>query len=42
MRTILLLLASDIFMTIAWYGHLKQVSVPLWKAVLITLGIAFF
>ena len=42
MRTILLLLASNIFMTIAWYGHLKQVSVPLWKAVLITLGITFF
>lgn len=42
MRTILLLLASNIFMTIAWYGHLKQVSVPLWKAVLISWGIAFF
>jgi uncharacterized protein (DUF486 family) len=41
MRTILLLLASNIFMTIAWYGHLKQVSVPLWKAVLISWGIAF-
>lgn len=36
------MLASNIFMTIAWYGHLKQVSVPLWKAVLISWGIAFF
>ena len=29
-------------MTIAWYGHLKQGSMPLWKAVLISWGIAFF
>ena len=42
MRTILLLLASNIFMTIAWYGHLKQVSIPLWKAILFSWGIVFF
>lgn len=42
MRTILLLIASNIFMTIAWYGHLKQVNVPLWKAILVSWGIAFF
>jgi uncharacterized protein len=42
MRTILLLLASNIFMTFAWYGHLKNTSMPLWKAVAISWGIAFF
>lgn len=42
MRTILLLVASNIFMTIAWYGHLKQTNVPLWKAILVSWGIAFF
>src|SRR5262245_41910475 len=42
MRTIILLLASNIFMTIAWYGHLKQQGMPLWKAILISWGIAFF
>jgi len=42
MKTILLLLASNIFMTIAWYGHLKQTNTPLWKAVLLSWGIAFF
>ncbi|HEU4606935.1 MAG TPA: DMT family protein [Chitinophagaceae bacterium] len=42
MRTILLLIASNIFMTFAWYGHLKQKGLPLWKAILISWGIAFF
>lgn len=42
MRTILLLLASNIFMTFAWYGHLKDKGVPLWKAILVSWGIAFF
>src|SRR5687767_2631869 len=42
MRTILLLLASNIFMTFAWYGHLKEKGMPLWKAILISWGIAFF
>ena len=41
MRTILLLVCSNIFMTIAWYGHLKQQHVPLWKAILVSWGIAF-
>ena len=40
-RTILLLTASNIFMTIAWYGNLKNTSLPLWKAILISWGIAF-
>lgn len=41
-RTILLLTASNIFMTVAWYGNLKKVNIPIWKAVLISWGIAFF
>jgi uncharacterized protein (DUF486 family) len=41
-RTIILLTASNIFVTIAWYGHLKQKGIPLWKAVLVSWGIAFF
>ncbi len=41
MRTILLLVLSNIFMTIAWYGHLKQQHLPLWKAILVSWGIAF-
>lgn len=40
MRTILLLTASNIFMTFAWYGHLKFKELPLWKAILISWGIA--
>ena len=41
MVTILLLTASNIFMTFAWYGHLKFSDVPLWKVVVISWGIAF-
>lgn len=42
LKTILLLTASNIFMTFAWYGHLKFGNLPLWKVVLISWGIAFF
>ncbi|HLA53824.1 MAG TPA: DMT family protein [Flavitalea sp.] len=42
MRTILLLIASNMFMTIAWYGHLKNTEQVLWKAILISWAIAFF
>lgn len=42
LRTILLLTASNIFMTFAWYGNLKNTEMPLWKAILISWGIAFF
>ena len=42
MQTIILLTISNIFMTIAWYGHLKEKGLPLWKAILISWGIAFF
>jgi uncharacterized protein len=41
-RTILLLTVSNIFMTFAWYGHLKYRSEGLWKVVLASWGIAFF
>jgi len=41
-RTILLLVASNVFMTIAWYGHLKVKNYPLWTVILISWGIAFF
>ncbi len=37
-----LLLASNVFMTFAWYGHLKFGTAPLWAVVLISWGIAFF
>ena len=42
MRTILLLVASNVFMTFAWYYHLKNTGMPLWKAILISWAIAFF
>jgi uncharacterized protein (DUF486 family) len=42
MRTVLLLLASNVFMTVAWYGHLRFRGVSLWKVVLASWGIAFF
>jgi len=42
MYTILLLIGSNVFMTFAWYGHLKHRDVPLWKAILASWGIAFF
>ena len=40
--TILLLVVSNIFMTFAWYGHLKHTNSMLWKVILISWGIAFF
>lgn len=41
LRTILLLVFSNLFMTIAWYGHLRQQHVPLWKAIVVSWLIAF-
>jgi uncharacterized protein len=41
MWTLFLLLISNVFMTFAWYGHLNYKSVPLWKVILISWGIAF-
>lgn len=38
-----LLIISNVFMTIAWYGHLKNMTTkPLWIVILISWGIAFF
>lgn len=42
MITIILLILSNIFMTFAWYGHLKYKNVPLPKVILISWLIAFF
>ncbi|HMW07022.1 MAG TPA: DMT family protein [Leptospiraceae bacterium] len=42
MVTILLLTVSNIFMTFAWYGHLKFKHLDLWKVILASWGIAFF
>ena len=39
---IVLLTLSNIFMTFAWYGHLKFKSSPLWLVILVSWGIAFF
>lgn len=39
---VLLLVASNVFMTFAWYGHLNYTSKPLWMAVMVSWGIAFF
>ena len=42
-RTVGLLVLSNIFMTIAWYGHLKSLgNKPWWIAALISWGIALF
>ena len=40
MKTVSLLLVSNVFMTIAWYGHLKYKSAPLWGAILVSWLIA--
>jgi uncharacterized protein (DUF486 family) len=43
MITILLLCLSNLFMTFAWYGHLKFLhDKPIWVTILISWGIAFF
>lgn len=41
MKTVMLLLVSNIFMTFAWYGHLRFKDANLWKVILISWGIAF-
>jgi uncharacterized protein (DUF486 family) len=41
MPTIILLTISNIFMTFAWYGHLKYKTSPLWMAIAASWGIAF-
>ena len=37
---ILLLIGSNLFMTTAWYGHLKYPSAPMWIAVMASWAIA--
>lgn len=39
---VVLLVLSNVFMTFAWYGHLKFKTSPLWIAVMVSWGIAFF
>lgn len=41
MKTVALLTVSNVFMTVAWYGHLKYKDSSLWKVVLISWSIAF-
>ncbi len=42
MPTVALLVASNVFMTFAWYRHLKAPAAPLWLAILSSWGIALF
>lgn len=43
MRTVVLLVISNVFMTFAWYAHLKNLNNRHWMiAVLVSWGIAFF
>jgi uncharacterized protein (DUF486 family) len=42
MKTAILLTISNVFMTCAWYGHLKFESKPLWLVILVSWLIAFF
>ena len=39
---VILLLVSNLFMTYAWYGHLKRKDSPLWQAILVSWCVAFF
>ncbi|MFW2828704.1 DMT family protein [Sphingomonas sp. ID0503] len=39
---VLMLVCSNVFMTFAWYGHLKHKAAPLVLAILVSWGIAFF
>ncbi|MFH0922383.1 MAG: DMT family protein, partial [Fibrobacterota bacterium] len=41
MRTVILLTISNLFMTVAWYGHLKFKQSALWKVILVSWLIAF-
>lgn len=41
-QTVTLLFLSNVFMTFAWYGHLKFTDRPLWLVVMVSWGIAFF
>lgn len=38
----IMLIISNVFMTFAWYGHLKHKASPLWIVIIVSWGIAFF
>jgi len=40
MKTVVLLVIANVFMTLAWYGHLKFKESPIWLAILASWGIA--
>lgn len=40
--TVMLLVASNVFMTVAWYGHLRFMDYPIWLVVMASWGVAFF
>ncbi len=42
MKTIILLTISNVFMNLAWYGHLRFKDKPLWVVILASWGIALF
>ncbi len=42
LRTVVLLAISNVFMTFAWYGHLRHLGRAAWVVVLVSWGIAFF
>jgi len=41
MMPILMLIGSNVFMTTAWYWHLRFKEVPLWQVILFSWGLAF-
>ena len=41
-QLVVLLIVSNVFMTLAWYGHLKFKDAALWVVILASWGIAFF
>lgn len=42
MKTVVLLIISNIFMNLAWYGHLKFKQSALWVAIAVSWGLALF
>lgn len=42
LTTVLLLILSNCFMTTAWYGHLRFPQAPMWAAIIVSWGLAFF
>ena len=42
LRTVILLVLSNVFMTVAWYGHLRHTNRALWLVIMVSWGIAFF